>query len=42
MPEGLSAAEVGTEIHEHAEQTAEHLGGVVGRHEIRQLPTPHL
>lgn len=29
---GLSAAEVGKEIHEHAEQTADHAEGVVSRH----------
>jgi hypothetical protein len=32
MPEGLSAAEVGKEIHEYAEHAAEHVEGVVSRH----------
>jgi hypothetical protein len=32
MAEGLSAAEVGKEIHEHAQHTGGHVEGVVGRH----------
>ncbi|HEY2371251.1 MAG TPA: hypothetical protein VGH82_01760 [Gaiellaceae bacterium] len=32
MPEGLSATEVGKEIHEHAEHAAGHVEGAISRH----------